>query len=421
VPSSDSQTPDLDLWLHHLQQQVDQADPFKVILSKPQRFSDDHDATLKRIDIRPVMLREGRHLSFVYHHTTQDITQNWLASEGVQRLTQTLREGRFKQAHLQTAGEEWQLQLSKRGKTLLVRHALQNRAEPAPTQGLEHNRSKHRWVEEDRPYLQALGIMDSQLHLIPAMARKWKQINKFIEILDRTLHASGLTSEPRVRVMDFGSGKGYLTFAVHDHLHHRLKCDAHVTGIELRPELVKLCNQVAQQLDCVGLDFEAGDIRAKTVTQVDVMVALHACDIATDLAIYQGIQAGARVLICSPCCHKELRPQLLSPHPIRSILQFGIHQHQEAEMITDGLRALMLQACGYETNVFEFISLEHTSKNKMILALRQPDQKVSNEQTQRLCKEIQEIKAFYGIQTQALEQLLWPQAIDANQVPALCG
>ena len=133
------------------------------------------------------------------------------------------------------------------------------------------------------------------------------------------------------------------------------------------------------------------------------MIALHACDTATDHAIHQGLRAGAAIIMCSPCCHKELRPQLLSPHPLRPILKHGVHLGQQAEMLTDGLRALLLDACGYETQVFEFIALEHTNKNKMILAVKRERPARDAEDA---WQQVRDIKAFYGIRDQCLETLL---------------
>ncbi|SIK38921.1 Uncharacterised protein [Mycobacteroides abscessus subsp. abscessus] len=137
------------------------------------------------------------------------------------------------------------------------------------------------------------------------------------------------------------------------------------------------------------------------------MIALHACDIATDYAIHMGVRAGASVILCSPCCHKQIRPQLLSPHPLRPILQHGVHLGQEAEMLTDGIRALLLEAAGYDTQIFEFISLEHTNKNKMILAVKRATPKTAAP----ILAQIDEIKRFYGIQEQCLETLLKTDAL----------
>jgi hypothetical protein len=150
-----------------------------------------------------------------------------------------------------------------------------------------------------------------------------------------------------------------------------------------------------------GLQFFQGDVRTYQPETLDVMIALHACDVATDYAIHTGIRLGASVIMCAPCCHKQIRPQLHSPMVLRPLLQHGVHLGQEAEMLTDGLRALLLEACGYETQVFEFIALEHTSKNKMILAVKRQQPKKSELMTQ-----IQALKDFYGIQEQCLESFV---------------
>jgi hypothetical protein len=152
-----------------------------------------------------------------------------------------------------------------------------------------------------------------------------------------------------------------------------------------------------------GLNFYQGDVRSYHPQQTDVMIALHACDIATDYAIHTGIRLGAKIIMCAPCCHKQIRPQMQSPQVLKPVLQHGVHLGQEAEMITDGLRALLLEANGYQTQVFEFVSLEHTSKNKMILAIKK---QVSAQQKSDVLEQVAAIKRFYGIKEHCLESLL---------------
>ena len=172
---------------------------------------------------------------------------------------------------------------------------------------------------------------------------------------------------------------------------------------------MRLCNDAVAQCGLEGLRFEAGDVSSFVPARLDVMIALHACDTATDHALNTGIRAGAAIIMCSPCCHKEIRPQLRSPGLLKPMLQHGIHLGQQAEMVTDGLRALLLEANGYDAQVFEFIALEHTSKNKMILAVRRRErQDTPRAQARRdeLLAQVAEIKRFYGIREQALETLL---------------
>ncbi len=382
---------------------------------------DDLGASLQRVIVRPVCLREQPHLSFLLRFPTKDITKNLPVPEALALLARWLEQGAFRNAHLHTPTEEVQLAFSKKGKASVrvgkpsntesaaapLAHAGTPAAVSAPAAvATGHNRDKHRFLDPSRPFLHELGVTDAQGHVLPTMSRKWKQINKFIEVFAAALARSPLGQPPRdqapIHVVDFGSGKGYLTFAIHDWLRHTMHRDAHVTGVELRDELVQLCQRVIGKLKLKGMDYEQGDVRDYHPAALNVMIALHACDVATDYAIHLGIRAGAEIILCSPCCHKQIRPQLLSPHPLRPILQHGIHLGQEAEMLTDGLRALLLDAAGYDTQVFEFISLEHTNKNKMILAVKRAKASSSEE----VVRQIQDIKAFYGIQEQCLEQLL---------------
>ena len=228
----------------------------------------------------------------------------------------------------------------------------------------------------------------------------------------------GGAGQQPLRIRDYGAGKGYLTFALHDHLTHQLGLQVETVGVERRADLVALCNRLAQKNGMAGLRFEKGDIlRAGDAPQglqegqeglqglredVHVIIALHACDTATDDALWQGIRQQAAMLVCSPCCHRELRPQLQAPAPLTALLRHGIHLGLEAEMLTDGLRALLLETQGYEAQVFEFISPDDTGKNRMILGCRTGRARPAAEAR----AEIDALKAFYGIRHQRLDALL---------------
>ncbi|MEP7295067.1 MAG: SAM-dependent methyltransferase [Burkholderiales bacterium] len=380
------------------------AQPFtRLVLSKPRVAAGD----LARVTVRPVTLKGEPQLSFVYTHATRDITKNLTPAAAAVTLRELLLT-RFANAHLLTEDEDIQLLTSKKGRQTLLRRKAAGTADARAGHDRTghdrtgHDREKHRYVDQDQPFLTALGVTDAQHHIVPAMARKWKQINKFVEVLDHALAGTALKQAASIDVVDFGSGKGYLTFAMHDHLHRALGLPARVAGVELREDMVALCNAAATRLALDGLRFEQGDVRSVVPPKIDIMIALHACDTATDHAIHTGLRAGASIIMCSPCCHKELRPQLLSPHPLRPILKHGVHLGQQAEMLTDGLRALLLEACGYETQVFEFVALEHTNKNKMILAVKRD----APNEPEAVWRQIDDIKAFYGIRDQCLETLL---------------
>ncbi|WP_413700948.1 class I SAM-dependent methyltransferase [Psychromonas sp. KJ10-10] len=355
---------------------------------------------LNRITIRPVVLKNQHLLSFLYEYKTNHITKNLTIEQSIAFFQAELG-NHFFNAHL--LSDEWEMQLSvtKKGKVLMKKYPNKNKTTQDKTNA-SHDRAKNRFVEQDRPYLRELGVTDARSNVIPAMSRKWKQINKFIEVLSRAIDNTGLANHQKVHIADFGSGKAYLTFAVHDYFVDKLQVKTEVTGVELRQNLVDLCNKTAHKLSLEGIKFEQGDVQHFKAQGINIMIALHACDIATDYAIHMGIRTGAEIIMCSPCCHKQIRPQMKSPTMLAPLLQHGIHMGQEAEMVTDGLRALLLEANGYDTQVFEFISLEHTSKNKMILAQKRKQPRDNT----AILAQIQSIKEFYGIKEQCLESLL---------------
>ncbi len=364
---------------------------------------------LERITVRPVKIKEVLMLSFLSEYRTRHVTKNYSLDSALV-IWQEWLERDFKNAHLLTDDWEIQLSFSKKGKVLLNKHRNRNSpkivASGAPEEAAEklvaHDKQKHRFVEQTRPYLHELGITDRNGQIIPAMSRKWKQINKFIEVLSGAISSTGLDQREEIAIADFGSGKAYLTFAVHDFLNTQLNVKTKVNGVELRQNLVDLCNQTVANLCLAGIQFQQGDVQHFAAMGIDIMIALHACDTATDYAINMGIRSHADIIMCSPCCHKQIRPQLKSPPLLAPILHHGIHLGQEAEMVTDGLRALLLEAHGYDTQVFEFISLEHTSKNKMILAQKRK-QPLDNS---AILHQIKTIKDFYGIEEHCLEKLL---------------
>lgn len=372
----------------------------KLLLSKYRGA----DKSLQRVTIRPILLQGETVLSFVYEHKTNHITKNHNYESALAEITLLLG-GDFKSAYLTLLDREVQVEFSKKGKLQISYHQAKVNTHTA----VAHNREKNRFVDIQRPFLTALKVTDQQRKLIPSMSNKWKQINKFIEVFSQALDVSPHDKVTPLNVVDFGSGKGYLTFAIHDYLRNTLENDAQVTGVELRQGLADLCNETAATLDHQGLSFVCGDVKTHAPKQTDVMIALHACDIATDYAIHYGIRANASIIMCSPCCHKQIRPQIQSPELFKPMLQYGVHLGQQAEMITDSLRALFLEANGYSTKVFEFISLEHTNKNKMILAVKKTN--INVKEQAKILAQIANIKDYYNIQEHCLETLLNESAI----------
>ncbi|MEI6787324.1 MAG: SAM-dependent methyltransferase [bacterium] len=355
------------------------------------------DSELQKILVRPVIIRDQECLSFVTRYSTRDVTRNVPVQEGIVEIRGLLG-GEFKSAHVFSTTETVQAEITRKGTCRVSVSKVT--AEPAPDPA--HDQAKERLIDPARPFLSELGITRGNGQVLPSMSRKWKQINVFISLFQGALMASRIDRTKPVSVVDFGSGKGYLTFALYDYLTVSLGIEARVTGVERRDDLVGFCLGVARKLGMNGMVFHPGDVTNYEAGSLQVMIALHACDTATDMALAMGVRGGAEIMLCAPCCHKEIRPQMISPAVLKPVLQSGIHLGQEAEMVTDTLRALWLEASGYEAQVFEFISLEHTSKNKMILAVKRAQPVASAP----ILEKIQALKAFYGITTHTLEKLL---------------
>lgn len=353
------------------------------------------DATLKNVFIRPVVLRDGPRLSFVYRHTTRDITKNLTHEEGLAHVT-TLLGAEFQMANLFTADQSARLEFRDGQKPRLVIGKPSQVSVPDTM----HDRAKKRLIDPKKsPWLHALGVTATGGKVAKGMEAKFRQINKFVELLQHLVRESPLDEPDSLSLVDMGCGKGYLTFAAYDFLRADVS-GLKVRGVEARPELVDLCNHVAAENKFGGLLFEAGTIESTSLDHVDVLVALHACDTATDDAIAKGIEAGASLILVAPCCHKELRPQLRPPPVLAAALKHGILLERQAEFVTDALRAALLEWAGYDTKVFEFISTGHTAKNLMIAAVKREHPKNREE----LKRRVRELAAFYGIQSQRLAE-----------------
>jgi hypothetical protein len=353
------------------------------------------DPTLQNLFVRPVTLKTGPHLSFVWHHATRDITKNHSPAEAI-ALLEPLIGADFLDAHLFTPAQTVQLADTPGGTARLSVKTAATAPAPPPA---GHDREKSHLIAADAPWLHALGVTNAQGRPREGQAAKFRQINKFAELFTHLLADAGLDADTRssassLRVVDAGCGKGYLTFAISALLGER----ATVHGIEARPELVALCNEVA-----VGhgfaprLMFTAGTIEETSLESMDALIALHACDTATDDALAKGIAAGAQLIVVAPCCQKELRAQLTAPPVLAGPLRHGIFQERQAEFVTDALRAELLEWCGYRTKVLEFISTEHTAKNLMIAAVKvRPPGDAAD------ARRVRQLAAFYGIRTQRL-------------------
>lgn len=361
----------------------------KLTLSKPVRKSEE----LQNVFIRPVELKNTVKLSFTFHYNTKDITKNFDTEEGLNQIVQLLNHD-FKNATLLTIGHIHQLQQSKKGK-INIRSTQMDLSSAKKS----HDKEKIKLAPLDSPYLFELGVTDNKGNLIPKMADKYRQINKYLEIMSHLLE-QGYKGDA-IHLVDMGSGKGYLTFALYDYLSKNKKWSVRMTGIELRQHLVDFCNQTSAKLGFDGLRFINQRIEDFKDVNIDVLIALHACDTATDDALAKAIMARAELIVCAPCCHKQVRQQVKGKAQSNPLLKFGIFQERHFEMVTDTIRALILEQHGYKSKVFEFVSNEHTRKNIMLIG-----SKSKNVDKLEATEKINALKKEYHIDYQYLEQLV---------------
>lgn len=346
---------------------------------------------LKQVHLRRISIKKQEKLSFTYRYKTRDIVKNYVFGESMVLVEELMAD--FNLVTLYTTAQDLRYDATGKTPTLKSSKPSQQAAD------LSHDRTKHRPVQSARPWLQALKITDAKGEVLKSAQDKYRQINKYVEIL-----AGLLEKTPVTRVADMGSGKGYLTFALYDYLTHTLKRDVAVTGVEFRPDMVALCNSVAQECGFGKLAFVEGSIANYDSTGTDVMIALHACDTATDDAIAKGILAGAQLIVVAPCCHKQIRREIekaQASNDLDFLTRHGTFLERQAEMVTDGLRALMLEYHGYSTKLFEFVSDAHTPKNVMIVGTRN-----KAAPSPEVLKKIRAAKEYFGIGQHYLERLL---------------
>lgn len=359
-----------------------------------------NEKELKNLYVRRIKIKRVEMLSFNYRYKTRDIFKNFSIEDGLKRIDHLISYD-FRIGTLFTTGKELIIEHDKKG-LLGIREKVLT-ATIAPV--LAHDKEKKRLISTlDKPYLCALKITDDQGVVYKNAQDKYKQINQYVALLDpllRSLPATGLK-----KVVDMGSGKGYLTFALYDYLVNTLKIEAQVTGVEYREDLVDLCNVIAAESGFSGLHFVEGTIESYNAGAIDLLIALHACDTATDDAIYKGIQANAELIVVAPCCHKQIRREIekgKAKNELEFLTKYGIFLERQAEMVTDGLRALILEYFGYKTKVFEFISDVHTPKNVLIVGVRAKQQAYNKN---LILEKIRQTKEYFGITYHHLEKLL---------------
>ena len=362
----------------------------KIILSNPLNSSN----LIKNILIKPILLKDKLMLSFTYRYVTKDQVTNFSIAEALEVLKGEIGVN-WLQTNLFSTEADYQLLSTKKGKHSLVVHKNKNKTS---TPDLKHDNTKARSIElNGQLYLNKLGITNLKGELLKEGQKKFKQIHRYIELLSEEL--ADLKDNDSINVVDFGAGKGYLTFALYDYLVQQKKINATIVGVELRENLVALGNNLAKESGFSGLQFVADDIANFKPQKLDVLIALHACDIATDLAIHKGIVSNAQLIVVAPCCHKQIRNEMEAHSDFKELMKFGLFKERQCELLTDGLRAMLLEKNGYKVKVVEFVGLEHTPKNLMLIASKTNN--YSNNEVK-----IQAIKSQFGIKKHYLETLL---------------
>ena len=355
-----------------LLQKILHKDLQQIILSNSR-----HPEQTQKVKIRPVLIREELLFQETAYRGTQAFHENFTAEQMTDRICTALQE-QFRQGEFSAKTLQATALVSKKGKlTLKVKNSGKAprtegaaASEEEELQALAHNRTKHYILEEGKPvdFLVGLGVQTPDGRVTRARFDKFRQINRYLEFIEDVIDE--LPKDRTIRIIDFGCGKSYLTFAMYYYLHELQHRDIQVTGLDLKTDVIQHCNELAEKLGYDRLKFERGLFSTYEGTDVaDMVVTLHACDLATDYALDKAVKWGARVILAVPCCQHELNRQIKCD-PLKPVLKYGIIKERVAALLTDALRANLLEQQGYETQILEFIDMEHTPKNLLIRAVK---------------------------------------------------
>ena len=333
------------------------------------------DAVIRKLKARPVLIKDELVFQLTSYKGTQVIHENIPGDALKSRLIACLKE-EYAQLDMESDSISASALINRKGGVSLKvrrRNAAAENPRIKSREELRHNRSKSYIIKEGEPagFLVDLGVMTTEGRIIRSRYDKFRQINRFLEYIEDI--AGNLPSDREIRIIDFGCGKSYLTFAVYHYLSVIRGMDVKITGLDLKEDVIANCNELAGKYGFEKLEFICGDIAAYEVKDepVDMVVTLHACDTATDYALYNALRWGAGVILSVPCCQHEVNGQIDS-QLLKPVMKYGIIKERMSALITDGIRAELLTACGYDTDLLEFIDMEHTPKNIMIRAVRKP-------------------------------------------------
>ena len=338
---------------------------YRITISGPRG-----DSEVSKVRIRPVEIK-GK-LLFQCQETvgTKEFHKNMTKDDVITRISDWMN-GTFKQMQLESDTCTASVLVSKKG-TMTIKKKPHMKGTGKPV-NLAHNRKKRYILEEGIPvpFLQDLGVMTKEGKIVRTRYDKFRQINRFLEFIEDILPQ--LPSDREITILDFGCGKSYLTFAMYYYFRELKKLDVNIIGLDLKEDVIAICNGLAEKYGYEKLHFYQGDIASYTGRdEVDMVVTLHACDTATDYALEKAVKWNAKVILSVPCCQHELNRQIVNKE-LYPIMDYGILKERMAALLTDGIRAKLLENAGYETQILEFIDMEHTPKNLLIRAVKRQE------------------------------------------------
>lgn len=351
-----------------------------------------------KIKIRPVLVKTEVRYQIEYFIDTKVIHKNLNAKEAIEELTNMFINN-FKQGEFITKEKYVFIRFSKKDK--LIISEKRNKDEDTKELSIKHNETKNYIIGEGRPvdFLIHLGIMTKEGKVKANKYKKFRQINRYVEIIDDIIREDRLLKD-EINVVDFGCGKSYLTFALYYYLRKIKNYKIHITGIDLKEDVVNHCNSIARELNYNGLNFVCGDISNFNLDkEVHMVISLHACDTATDFALGKAVDWKSQIILAVPCCQHEINNQI-SNSVLSSMLEYGIIKERFSALLTDSLRALLLKSKGYNVQMLEFIDLEHTPKNILIKAIRS-----ELEEKEEALREYIKLKDFFNVNP-SLEEII---------------
>lgn len=374
----------------------------KITLSKPVVKNDD----LRNVYIKPILLKDRKMCQFTYRYERRDETKNFDAVQTMEQV-RSLVPTNFQNVSLFTFTEDVTLLVSKKGKPTLMCKKINETREV----DLSHDHEKQRLIDPTNPWWHLLGLTSRDGKVLADMQHKFKQICKYVEIVDGVMRQTKFGDE--IHIADMGAGKGYLTFALYEYLTTHYDKKIVMEGVEIRPELVEKINEIIRINASLingrsNMQFIQNSIADYKPSKLDVLIALHACDTATDDAILKGVRNNAKLIICAPCCHKQIRREMEKSGKTDAMTRFGIFLERQSVMITDAVRALVLEYCGYKTQVMEFIEIDNTPKNVLLVG-RKSDKPVDKD---AIAKQIRGLLEQYGIVEHYLWRNLWRNSVN---------